>query len=154
MAGIFWKRAENVVRPSGRYNSFELHSPWDVLWFIQHCFICCPQTPLCRRMLGLNPGLLQRLLGRSNYSARSRYLHLLTICKDDHAVSIKIPSLTIEEKGEGILCADCPIGEERSIWRRGYRDRIIIYLLPAFHLFYLTFFLLSPPLSLVALSFS
>ncbi len=71
------------------------------------------QIPLYRRMLRLNPGLLQRLLRRSNYSARSRPLHLLTICEVHHTISM--PSLTMEEIREGILCADGPIVEERSI---------------------------------------
>jgi hypothetical protein len=41
----------------------------DFMYCIQHCFICHP--PLCRRMLGLNPGT------RSNHLARSHSQTLL-----------------------------------------------------------------------------
>ncbi len=29
------------------------------IYFIRHCFICCPQIPLCRKLLESSPGLLR-----------------------------------------------------------------------------------------------
>ncbi len=45
------------------------HFGLDCFYFTQHSFICRPQIPLCRKMLGLNQDCCVEALGMSGYES-------------------------------------------------------------------------------------
>ncbi len=56
------------------------------MYFIQHCFICRTSDPLCLKMLGLNPGLLQLWHWQSD---ALDLIHQLTNSARSHPQSVR-----------------------------------------------------------------